>query len=58
MLESSEIQDQVDQVGVQEFEEPKATLDLQDQLEARALRASKVQQEPLERQVISIARFD
>ena len=57
ILEPLEIPDQVDQLGVQDCEDLRVILDLRDQLVARALKASKVQQERLDQQVISAACF-
>lgn len=55
LLETLEIPDQLDRLGVLDFEDFKAALDLQDQLVFKVLKGNKVQQEQQDQQVISVA---
>lgn len=58
LLETLETQDQVDQLGVLDFLDLRAMLDLQDRLVFRVLRDNKVQQEQQDPQVINVALFN
>ena len=50
-MESPEIPDQVDQLGVKDFKDLKATWEVLDRLVVWVFRASKAQQDQLEHQV-------